>query len=82
MGPPQGNNYESGIDPPKIVAESIENYKKEEPYFQVAYIAVLTERTETYETYELFEYEYFNTTDKHRVTKGLVRVINHFEAKK
>lgn len=49
-------------------------YKKEEPYFQVAYIAVLTERTETYETYELFEYEYFNTTDKHIKShiKGLV----------
>ena len=26
-------------------------YKRKEPYFQVAYIAILTERTTTYDTY-------------------------------
>lgn len=49
-------------------------YKKEEPYFQIAYVAILNERTETYETFEVFEYEYFNTTDKDikSYIKGLV----------
>ena len=38
-------------------------YKRKEPYFQVAYVAILTERTETYETFEVFKYEYFSHND-------------------
>lgn len=45
----------------KYDREIIIYYKREEPYYQVAYVAILKERTETYETFELFEYEYFNT---------------------
>lgn len=48
-------------------------YKRKEPYFQVAYIAILTERTTTYDTFEVFEYEYFHTNDK--VVKSFIRKL-------
>jgi len=48
-------------------------YKRKEPYFQVAYIAILTKRTETYETFEVFEYEYFHTNDN--VVKSFIRKL-------
>ncbi len=56
-------------------------YKRKEPYFQVAYVAILTERTETYETFEVFEYEYFNTTENHikSYIKGLVEKADEFD---
>lgn len=38
-------------------------YKREEPFYQVTYVAILVERTETYETFEVFEYEYFSSND-------------------
>lgn len=49
-------------------------YKRKEPYYQVSYIAILSERTETYEMFEVYEYDYFDTSDKHVKShiKGLV----------
>lgn len=56
-------------------------YKKEDPYFKVAYIAVLCERTEKYETFEVFEYEYFNPNDvavKSHI-KALVEISEEYD---
>lgn len=38
-------------------------YRKEEPFYQVAYVAILVIRTPTFETFEVFEYEYINSKD-------------------
>lgn len=56
-------------------------FKREEPFYQVSYIAILTERKETYETFEVYEYDYFNPRDKHikSYIKGLVERSAEFD---
>ena len=48
-------------------------YRKEEPFYQVAYVAILLERTLTFETFDVFEYEYYNPNDKD--VKSYIRAL-------
>lgn len=48
-------------------------YKRQEPYYHVAYVVILAERTETYETFEVFEYEYFHPNDE--IVKSFIREL-------
>ena len=48
-------------------------YRKEEQFYQVAYVAILLERTLTFETFDVFEYEYYNPNDKD--VKSYIRAL-------
>ena len=79
--PISNDEYGQLLDYTKDDVEIRIYYKKDEPFYQVAYVAILNNRTETYETFEVYEYEYFNTTDKliKSHIKGLVEKAVEFD---
>ena len=56
-------------------------YRKEEPFYQVAYVAILLERTPAFETFEMFKHEHFNPNDLDvkSYIKALVEKLEEYE---